>query len=73
MSVLEQILLEMCREQAGGVRWCLFWSEHGTRACDFKTVGWRQEADESCGARETNRETLTRGADWASVFGSAGM
>lgn len=37
------------------------------------TVGWRQEADESCGARETNGETLTRGADWASVFGSAGM
>lgn len=44
----------------------------GTRACDFKTVRWRQEADQSCGARETNGETLTRGADWASVFGSAG-
>lgn len=29
----------------------------GTRACDLR-LGWRQEADQSCGTRETNGETL---------------
>lgn len=43
MSVIEQFSLEMCREQAGGVRWCvcLFWSEELVLVAEEWNLGRR--------------------------------